>query len=177
MGKFTLLLLLTNQESHVRGNTRWTISAQLWSSIFYYLLNRIFREKFRRRLKSFEVYTETSKKKYIYLETKEDEKRIPSLSFASCLKGKVAQEKAQEVATEILRLFRTFVKQGMIFVRGSERRDALPSRFACPHRSKASVRVERFSVKIKSKEEDGFSSRHSASRGVERRLLAEGITY
>lgn len=64
--------------------------------------------------------------------------------------------------------FERSLTRNEFFLRGSERRDASSFRFACPHRSRACARVKRFSVKIKSEGRYGFSSRHSASRGVER---------
>lgn len=85
---------------------------------------------------------------------------------------------AQEVAPlKSWSYFERSLTRNEFFLRGSERRDASSFRFACPHRSRACARVKRFSVKIKSEGRYGFSSRHSASRGVERsrgnRLLAE----
>lgn len=76
---------------------------------------------------------------------------------------------AQEVAPlKSWSYFERSLTRNEFFLRGSERRDASSFRFACPHRSRACARVKRFSVKIKSEGRYGFSSRHSASRGVER---------
>lgn len=76
---------------------------------------------------------------------------------------------AQEVAPlKSWSYFERSLTRNEFFLRGSERRDASSFRFACPHRSRACARVKRFSVKIKSEGRYGFSSRHSASRGVKR---------
>lgn len=91
--------------------------------------------------------------KYLYLWKRTfHERHIPLTFFASYLKGKVAREGGTGGGHWNL----ISLTRNEFFLRGSERRDACPLlllRFACQHRSRACVRVKRFSAKIKSKED------------------------